>query len=487
MLHTLSARELRDHFFNGKLSAVEITEAFLKRIEQHDSKIGAFLTVLRERALEKAKRLDVKKAAGEKLGKLAAIPIAIKDNMHIKGEISTCASKFLTNYKAPFDSTVVQLLEEEDAILIGKTNMDEFAMGSSNENSALQMTYNPWNLKCTPGGSSGGSAAAVAARFCPVALGSDTGGSIRLPAAFCGIFGFKPTYGRVSRFGLVAYASSLDQIGPLATNSEDTALIMEVIGKHCEKDSTSLPAESEDYLSKMNGNIKGMKIGVPWHFLEDLAPESKEVFNQSLEVLKKLGAEIVEIDLSILKYSLPTYYILATAEASTNLARFDGIRYGNRSPRAHTLDEVYDFSKSEGFGSEVKRRILLGTYVLSAGYQDAYYKKALKIRTLLIRSYQEAFKKCDIIASPVSPFAAFEVGSIKDPLQMYLEDIYTIGINLAGIPAISVPAGFSHDGKPMGLQLIGPQKEDVRVLQAAKAFENATTFHSHIPELGATL
>jgi aspartyl-tRNA(Asn)/glutamyl-tRNA(Gln) amidotransferase subunit A len=483
MIHALTAREIHDKFLKGELTAVAITEAFLKRIEQYNGQIGAFLTVLKERALEKAKSLDAKKAAGKKLGKLAAIPIAIKDNMHIKGEISTCASKFLTNYRAPFDSTVVRLLEEEDAILIGKTNMDEFAMGSSNENSALQMTYNPWNLKCTPGGSSGGSAAAVAARLCPLALGSDTGGSIRLPAAFCGIVGFKPTYGRVSRYGLVAYASSLDQIGPIATNSEDAALLMEVIGKHCEKDSTSLPAEGEQYLSQMKGSIQGMKIGVPWEFLKELAPESKKVFEQSLEVLKKLGAQIVEVDLSLLKYSLPVYYILATAEASTNLARFDGIRYGLRSSRAQTLEEVYDLSRSEGFGDEVKRRILLGTFVLSSGYQDAYYKKAQKIRTLLIRSYQEAFKKCDLVASPVSPFSAFEMGSIKDPLQMYLEDIYTIGINLAGLPAVSVPAGFTTEGMPMGLQLIGPQKHDVRVMQASKAFEQATPDYTRIPPL----
>ncbi len=323
----------------------------------------------------------------------------------------------------------------------------------------------------------------MAARLCPLALGSDTGGSIRLPASFCGIVGFKPTYGRVSRFGLVAYASSLDQIGPFATNTEDAALVMEVIGKHCEKDSTSLPGDSENYLSKVGHSIQGMKIGIPWQFLKDLSPEPKKVFEQSIDVLKNLGATIVEVDLSILKYSLPVYYILATAEASTNLARFDGIRYGVRSPRAQTLDEVYDFSKNEGFGKEVKRRILLGTFVLSSGYQDAYYKKAQKIRTLLIQSYQEAFKKCDMVASPVSPFAAFEMGSIKDPLQMYLEDIYTIGINLAGLPAISIPAGFSKDGKPMGLQLIGPQKQDVRVLQTSKAFEQATPYHACIPEL----
>jgi aspartyl-tRNA(Asn)/glutamyl-tRNA(Gln) amidotransferase subunit A len=483
MLHTLTARELRDRFIKGELSAVAITEHFLKRIEKYDGQVQSFLTVLSERALQKAKELDAKKAAGKKLGKLAGIPIAIKDNIHIKDVISTCASKFLVNYKAPFESTVVRLLEEEDAILIGKTNMDEFAMGSSNETSALQMTYNPWNLKCTPGGSSGGSAAAVAARLCPISLGSDTGGSIRLPASFCGIVGFKPTYGRVSRFGLVAYGSSLDQIGPFATNAEDAALVMEVIGKHCEKDSTSLSQPSEDYLNKMDGQIKGMKIGVPWQFLEGLAPESKRVFENSLEVLKGLGAGIVDVDLSILKYALATYYILATAEASTNLARFDGIRYGIRSPRAQTLEEVYQFSKTEGFGDEVKRRILIGTFVLSAGYQDAYYRKAQKVRTLLIQSYQEAFKKCDVVASPVSPFAAFEIGSVKDPIQMYLEDIYTIGINLAGLPAVSVPAGFSNDGKPMGLQIIGPQKQDLRVMQVSKAFESKTEFHTHLPEL----
>lgn len=483
MLHTLTARDIRDKFVAGELTAIAIVEHFLKRIETYDGQVQSFLTVLADRARKKAKELDEKRAAGKPLGKLAGVPIAIKDNIHIKGETSTCASKFLTNYKAPFESTVVRLLEAEDAILIGKTNMDEFAMGSSNENSGLQMTYNPWNLKCTPGGSSGGSAAAVAARLCPISLGSDTGGSIRLPASFCGIVGFKPTYGRVSRFGLVAYGSSLDQIGPFATNVEDAALVMEILGRHCEKDSTSLANDAEDYMNTMDVDFKGKKIGVPWHFLENLAPESKKIFENSLEVYKSLGAEIVDIDLSLLKYALPVYYILATAEASTNLARFDGIRYGHRSNRANTLDEVYEFSKTEGFGPEVKRRILLGTYVLSSGYQDAYYKKAQKIRTLLINSYKEAFKKCDLIATPVSPFAAFEIGSVKDPLQMYLEDIYTIGINLAGLPAISIPAGFSHDGKPMGLQIIGPQKRDLLVFQASKAFENKTSYHTHIPEL----
>lgn len=484
-MHTLSAIELRNKFTNGELTALEITDFFLKRIADLDPKIGAFLKVFPDRARAQAKALDAKKAAGEKLGKLAGVPIAIKDNIHVKGEISTCGSKFLTNYSAPFNATVTDLLEAEDAIIIGKTNMDEFAMGSSTENSALQKTFNPWNLKCTPGGSSGGSAAAVAARMVPLSLGSDTGGSIRQPASFCGILGFKPTYGRVSRFGLVAYASSLDQIGPFATNAADTALLMEVIGQHCDKDATSAPIPGEAYLKNLSSELKGIKIGVPWQFLEQLQPASKEVFMQALETLKTLGATIVDIDLSILKYSVAVYYILATAEASTNLARFDGIRYGVRSKEAKTLDEVYELSKEDGFGPEVKRRILLGTYVLSAGYKDAYYKKAQKVRSLIIQSYKEAFKQCALIAMPTSPFTTFEVGSIKDPLQMYLEDIYTISVNLAGLPGISVPSGFSKENKPFGLQLIGPQNQDGRVLSASHAYEMATKFAEKIPPIGA--
>jgi len=480
-MHNLSAIEIRDKFLNGELSALSICQTFLDRIAQHDKEVGAFLSVFTERAIAKAKELDAKRARGETLGKLAAIPVAIKDNIHVKGEITTCASKFLTNYKAPFDSTLTTLLESEDAIILGKTNLDEFAMGSSTENSGLQTTRNPWNLKCVPGGSSGGSAAAVAAKFCPIAFGSDTGGSVRLPAAFCGIAGFKPTYGRVSRFGLVAYGSSLDQIGTFAATAEDIGLIMEVIGRHCRHDATSLPGGPEKYL-EVPHDIRGMKIGVPKEFLKTLAPEPKKVFDNALERLKQMGATLVDIDLNLLKYSIATYYILATAEASTNLARFDGIRYGQRSKRATNLHEVYNFSKEEGYGKEVKRRILLGTYVLSAGYQNAYYKKAQKVRTLIIESYKKAFKECDLIASPVSPFAAFEIGAIKDPIQMYLEDIYTIPINLAGLPAISIPDGFSHDGKPMGLQLIGPQKGDVKVISAATAFQKANPEFTAIPK-----
>lgn len=481
-MHTFTAIQLHDKFMRGELSATSIVRHFLDRIEKYDSRVGAFLAVFQERALAKAENLDKKRASGQPLGRLAAIPIAIKDNIHVEGELTTCASKFLVNYRAPFSSTVVRLLEEEDAIIIGKTNLDEFAMGSSTENSALQKTFNPWNLECTPGGSSGGSAAAVAARLVPVALGSDTGGSIRQPAAFCGITGFKPTYGRVSRFGLVAFGSSLDQIGPMTANCADSALIMEVIGRHCEKDSTSMPIPQEDYLTGLNKETKGLKIGVPWQFLDGINEESRQLFENSLSVFKELGFELVDVDLSVLRYSIAAYYILATAEASTNLARFDGIRYGVRSSKAQTLDEVYDFSKEEGFGPEVKRRILLGTFVLSSGYKDAYYKKAQKVRSLMIQSYKKAFQQCNLVAMPVSPFPAFKMGEITEPLQMYLADIYAIGANMAGLPAISIPAGFTKDKKPFGLQLLGDQKRDLDVIQAANAFEKATGYASMLPD-----
>lgn len=481
-MYKQSAIEIRDQFLRGDITAASIARYYLNRIQKFDPQVGAFLKVLEEKVLQQAEQLDKKRAANQPLGKLAGIPIAIKDNILVKGEIATCASKFLTNYRAPYQATVMDHLLAEDALIIGKTNLDEFAMGSSTENSALQKTRNPWNLKCTPGGSSGGSAAAVAARLSPLSLGSDTGGSVRLPASFCGVVGYKPTYGRVSRYGLVAFGSSFDQIGPFATTTADTALLMEVIGRHCNRDSTSIQEGPENYLSQFNKPVKGMKIGVPWQFLKDLAEEPRKAFEQAVSLLKESGAEIVEVDLSILDYSLAVYYILSTAEASTNLARFDGVRYGNRSARAKTLDEVYDFSKEEGFGPEVKRRILLGTYVLSAGYQDAYYRKAQKVRTLILRSYKEAFSKCDLIASPVSPFAAFEIGSIQDPVQMYLEDIYTVGINLAGLPAVSIPNCLTKDGKPLGFQLIGPQKEDRRVLHAAHWLEKALPFQQAIPE-----
>lgn len=480
-LYQQTAREHHQHFLEGSLSAEAIASHFLKRIRELDPKVGSFLTTFPERALEKARKLDQKRARGEKVGRLAGVCIGIKDNIHIKGELTTCASKFLSNYRAVFDATVTRLLEEEDALILGKNNLDEFAMGSSTENSALQKTRNPWNLECVPGGSSGGSTAAVAARLCPITLGTDTGGSVRQPAAFCGVVGFKPSYGRVSRYGLVAFGSSLDQIGPIATSTEDVGMIMEVMGAHDPHDATSLPTHAEDYLSAFSPDLKGKRIGVPWKFLEGLHPEAKEQFMQSLEVMKSLGCEVVDINLNSLKYAIATYYIIATAEASTNLARFDGIRYGVRSPGAETLEQVYDLSRTQGFGPEVRKRIFLGTYVLSAGYQDAYYKQAAKVRVKIIDEFNRAYEACDLIATPVSPIPTFPAGAIHDPLEMYLQDIYTIGVNLARLPAISVPCGFNKEKKPFGFQLIGAKREDVLVCRAAYAFEKATSYATEIP------
>lgn len=480
-LHHLSATELKDAFIRGECTAVSIAEHFLRRIEKHNQELGAFLSILGPRMLLKAEQLDHKRAHGKSLGKLAGVPVAIKDNMHIAGEITSCASKFLHNYRAPFSASAVRLLEEEDALIIGKTNLDEFAMGSSNEHSAYFNAHNPWDLSRTPGGSSGGSAAAVAARLSLLATGSDTGGSIRQPASFCGVVGYKPTYGRVSRYGLVAFGSSLDQIGPFATSVADIALTMEVIGKHCPHDATSLDLPAEIY--HLRNDLRDIKIGVPRHFLEGLKPESREHFEENLRILESLGAKIIDIDLDIFKYSIAVYYILATAEASTNLARFDGIRYGVRAKEAKTLDEIYDLSRRDGFGREVKKRILLGTYVLSAGYQDAFYKKAQKVRTLMIQAFETAFAECDAVAMPVAPSGAFPLQSINDPLEMYLQDIFTIPANLAGLPAISVPSGFDSQGMPLGLQLIGPQMCDALLVQYAHAFETACPFSRKIPPL----
>lgn len=477
-LHHLTAVELSDAFVKGEVTAVRIVEYFLKRVDRHLKPLGAFLSVIGPRALLKAEALDRKRAHNKPLGKMAGIPVAIKDNTHIAGEITSCGSKFLRNYKAPFDATAVHLMEQEDALLIGKTNLDEFAMGSSNENSAYFPAHNPWNLKCVPGGSSGGSAAAVAARLALIATGSDTGGSIRQPAGFCGIVGFKPTYGRVSRYGLVAFGSSLDQIGPFAASVADAALTMEVIGRTCPHDATTLDLPAETYV--LPTDMRETTFGVPWKFLEGLKPEIKDNFHKSVDAMKHLGAKIIDVDLDLLKSSIATYYILATAEASTNLARFDGIRFGARSKTAKNLDEVYEISRKEGFGREVKKRIMLGTYVLSAGYQDAFYKKAQKVRTLIIEAFDEAYSKCDAVLLPVAPSGAFESGSIHDPVELYLQDIFTIPANLAGLPAVSVPSGYDSRGMPLGLQIIGPQLCDVPVLQYAHAFEHATK-HMKIP------
>lgn len=482
-MHRFSAAQLRDQFIQGNLTASQIAQHYLQQVHHLNPTLGAFLAVYADQISEHATQLDAKRKQGGRLGKLAGVPIAIKDNILVKGEVATCGSKFLTNFKAPYQSTAVHLLLEEDALLIGKTNMDEFAMGSSTENSALQKTRNPYNLRCTPGGSSGGSAAAVAARMTPVALGSDTGGSVRLPASYCNVVGFKPTYGRISRYGLVAYASSLDQIGTFGTSVEDVMLLMDVIGKHCARDSTSIPNWEERYIPTQETSLQGVRIGIPCAFLESLQPDAKKVFDEAVTRLKGLGATTVEVDLNLLKYSVAVYYILATAEASTNLARFDGIRYGHRAEGAKTLDMVYDLSKEKGFGPEVKRRILLGTFVLSAEAQDTYYRKAQRVRTLIMRQYQDAFAHCDCIATPVASSGAFEIGSIQDPLQMYLGDLYTIGINLAGLPAISVPNGFSNAGMPMGLQLIGPQKSDAQLLKTAAIAAPHLPAHGSLPPL----
>ncbi|MCP5505835.1 MAG: Asp-tRNA(Asn)/Glu-tRNA(Gln) amidotransferase subunit GatA [Chlamydiales bacterium] len=478
-----SATALHQAFLEGKLTASEIAAGYLARIQAFDEEVKSFLNVFADRVMEKAEKLDGKRATGAPLGKLAGIPIAIKDNIQVRGETTTCASKFLSNYTAPYDATAVRLIEEQDGLIIGKTNLDEFAMGSSTEHSAFQMTKNPWNLSHAPGGSSGGSAACVSARLSPISLGSDTGGSIRQPAAFTGTVGFKPTYGRISRYGLVAFGSSLDQIGPFANSVKDVALMMEVMGKPCNHDATNIKLPGEPFLDHLGASIQGRKVGVPWAFLEGLSSAAKELFETNINVLKSAGAEIVEIDLSLLKHSIPVYYILSTAEASTNLARFDGIRYGKRSEKARSLNEIYDMSREEGFGAEVKQRILLGTFVLSSGYQDAYYKKAQKVRSLIIEAYKKAFEVCDVVAMPTTPSPAFEIGGIQDPLEMYLQDLYTVSANLAGLPAISIPTGKDKNDLPHALQLLGPQMDDGKVLHFAYQFEKALKLSGFIPPL----
>jgi aspartyl-tRNA(Asn)/glutamyl-tRNA(Gln) amidotransferase subunit A len=471
-MYKKTALELKELFISKKKSSEDIIKYFLNRIEKYDPLIQSFIEVYKEKAIKKAKELDQRLKENKPLGKLASIPIAIKDNILIKDENLTCASKILKNYQAPYNATVIELLEKEDAIIIGKTNLDEFAMGSSGENSCFFETKNPFDLSCSPGGSSSGSSAAVSARLVPISLGTDTGGSIRQPASFCGIVGFKPTYGRVSRYGLVAFGSSLDQIGPFATNSLDAALIMEVIGSNCQKDLTSLHLPNENYIENFNKDIKNKTIGIPFHFLKNLEPKVKKNFDESIEVFKKLNYKIVDINLDILKYSIAVYYIIATAEASTNLARFDGIKYGYRSKNAKTINEVYNLSRDEGFGAEVKRRIILGTYVLSSSHQDAFYKKASKVRSLIIKAYNEAFEKCDFILMPTAPSTAFKLKSIQDPIKMYLQDLFTISVNLAALPATSVVSGFDEENKPFGVQIIAPQMHDVNVLKYAYLFEN---------------
>ena len=480
-----SATEQSKALKNKEVSAVELANAAFARIAEVDDKLGAFNSLTKEAALETAKKVDEKIAKGEELPLLAGVPLALKDNMNMIGSKTTASSKILENFVSPFNATVTEKLLNNLVPIVGKANLDEFAMGSSNENSAFKKVHNPWDLNKVPGGSSGGSAAAVSACEATLALGSDTGGSIRLPASFCGIVGMKPTYGRVSRYGLIAFASSLDQIGPFARTVEDTANLLEVISGHDPKDSTSLNLPVENYASYLNNDIKGMKVGVIKELMaEGLSEDVAKAMQKAIEDYKKLGAEIVEISLPNLKHSIGIYYILATAECSSNLARFDGVKYGYRTQDAKNLMEMYTKTRAEGFGAEVKRRIMLGTYALSSGYYDAYYKKAQQMRALVTQDFVEAFKKVDILISPTCPNTAFELGAkSSDPLSMYLTDIATISANLAGIPGMSVPAGFDKDGMPIGLQILAPQLQECKLLNAAYKFEQANDYYKKLANI----
>ncbi|MBQ9267232.1 MAG: Asp-tRNA(Asn)/Glu-tRNA(Gln) amidotransferase subunit GatA [Clostridia bacterium] len=469
----LTASEIRELYDKKEATVPEVTKAFLAHIKEKDSEINAYITVCEEEALKQAEEVQKLMDNGEKLGPMAGIPIAVKDNICTKDIKTTCASKMLENFVSPYDATVVKKLKDEHMIILGKVNMDEFAMGGSTENSAFFKTKNPRNLSKVPGGSSGGSAASIAADMAPIALGSDTGGSIRQPASYCGIVGMKPTYGLVSRYGLVAFASSLDQVGPMSKTVADNANLLNVIAGNDEMDTTSAKVEKKDYTQALVNDVKGLRIGVPKeYFGEGLAIEVKEALEKAIEKYRSLGAVVEEFSLPTTKYALPTYYIIACAEASSNLGRFDGIRYGYRTENYSSLKDIYRNSRSEGFGKEVKRRIILGTYVLSAGYYDAYYKKAQKVRTLIKQGFEEAFEKYDVILTPTAPTTAFDLGSkIEDPLEMYLMDLYTVPINIAGVPAISIPCGTDKEGMPIGMQLIAKHFNEEMLYRFAYTFE----------------
>jgi len=484
----LSAVELRDKIAAGELSAVEVTRTYLDAIDRTDATLSAFNEVLAEHALRQAGDIDERCRAGRDIGPLGGVPVAVKDILCTSYGKTSCASKILADFRAPYTATAVARLTEAGAVIVGKTNMDEFAMGSSTETSAFGATRNPWDLRCVPGGSSGGSAAAVAARQCAAALGTDTGGSIRQPAAFCGVVGLKPTYGRVSRYGAVAYGSSLDQIGPMARDVADCALVARAISGHDPRDSTSLPNEVPDYLAELDKPVDDLRIGLPKEFYSDaLDAEISEAIHAAAEAYKAAGAEVVEVTLphsridrdadgSLSSYAVACYYIVAMAEASSNLARYDGVHYGHRtSEPVEDIVELYCKTRAEGFGDEVKRRVMLGTYTLSAGYYDAYYNKALKVRRLIKNDFDKAFEACDVVLAPVSPTVAFRIGEkVDDPLQMYLADIYTISVNLAGLPGLSIPAGLSKTQLPIGMQLIGPALSESTLLRAGRMFEKAT-------------
>ncbi len=486
-MKNLSAKKLRDKIAKGQIKSSDAVEDVFRRIEQIDGNIGAYISTFKEQSLHQAGEIDRKIADDQTVGDLAGLPIAVKDNMCTTFGATTCASKILENFHAPYNATVVQKLIDADAIIIGKTNMDEFAMGSSTETSGVKKTVNPWDTERVPGGSSGGSAAALAARLCCAALGSDTGGSIRQPASFCGVVGLKPTYGRVSRYGLVAFGSSLDQIGPLTYNVEDAAMLMNVIAGHDKKDSTSVTNETApvpDYLANLQKPIDNLKIAVIPSFLTSAEATLRESINDAVDTYKNLGAEIIEIDMPHIDYAIPAYYLIATAEASSNLARYDGVHYGYRAEKPKDYIEVYSKSREQSFGKEVKRRIMLGTYALSSGYYDAYYLKALKVRNLIRDDFDNAFEKCDCILTPVSPTTAFKIGEkLDEPLTMYLSDIYTIAANLAGIPAVSIPCGFDRNNLPIGLQIQSPPFTEDKLLQIAYMFEKQNDYHEKIPPI----
>src|SRR5712692_55885 len=477
---------LHDKLVSGEVSAMALTEAVFTRLAAVEERVHAYITVTPELARQQAAQADEAFARGEICSPLQGIPLAIKDNLCTKGVRTTCASRILANFVPPYDATVVQRLRAAGAVFVGKANMDEFAMGSSTENSAFGPTRNPWgDLSYVPGGSSGGPAAAVAADACIAALGSDTGGSIRLPAAMTGVVGLKPTYGRVSRFGLVAFASSLDQIGPLTKDVRDAALLLQVIAGHDAHDSTSGNVPVPEYSQGLERGVRGLKLGVPReYFVAGMDTEVEQAVRAGIETLRELGAELVDVSLPHTRYAVATYYILANAEASSNLARYDGVRYGVRAPQAANLLDMYMRTRAEGFGAEVKRRIMLGTYALSAGYYDAYYKKAQQLRTLFRQDFHQAFMQCDALLAPVTPTPAFRLGErLDDPLQMYLADVFTIPVNLAGLPAMSMPCGFTCQQLPIGLQMIAPPFREDLLLQVGAAFEAGTDFHTRKPQL----
>lgn len=481
----LTSAELLALQAKGDVTAEAIADDYLAAIKQREPQIKAFLHINDEAARDQARAIDVRRTKGEKLGPLAGVPIAVKDVLCTKGIPTTCGSKILQNFIPPYDAHVITRLREADAVLLGKTNMDEFAMGSSTENSGYQVTRNPWDLSRVPGGSSGGSAAAVAAGETPVALGSDTGGSIRQPASFCGIVGIKPTYGRVSRYGLVAYASSLDQVGPLARTVQDAALVLEAIAGHDGRDSTSVDKPVPAYSKTLDDPVKELRIGVPReYFGEGLDVEVEAAIKAALKEYEMRGAKIVDVSLPHSPYAIATYYLVATAEASSNLARFDGMHYGHRTQAKGDLIATYCKSRGEGFGKEVQRRIMLGTFALSAGHQGKYYLQAMKVRRLIKNDFDQAFAQCDVIAGPTAPSAAFKVGEkTDDPLAMYLADVYTISCNLTGLPGMSFPCGFTKSGLPIGLQLLAPPFEEEKMLRVARMYERETDWHLRRPSL----